>query len=115
MGVSQRFVDLAVGALAREKCHERRPPTCSKLGVCPPRPVAPGSCRIPLRNGRPAARTIKFPHRRDQREDGPVISAAVQQIPASKRPPSPSSTARPLCRCLAGTLARLAACPAHAE
>jgi len=79
MGVSQRFVDVAVGAIAREKCHERRPPTRSELGVCPPRPVAPGCCRIPLRNGRPAAPTIKFPDRRDQREDCSVTGATVLQ------------------------------------
>jgi hypothetical protein len=79
MGVSQRFVDVAVGAIAREKCHERRPPTRSELGVCPPRPVAPGCGRIPLRDGRPAARNVKFPDRRDQREDRSVIGATVLQ------------------------------------
>ena len=80
MGVSQRFVDLAAGAIAREKCHERCPPTRSKLGVCPPRPVAPGCRRIPLRDRRPAARNVKFPDPRDQREDCSVIGATVPAI-----------------------------------
>jgi hypothetical protein len=79
MGVSQQFVDLAVGAIAREKCHERRPPTRSELGACPARLVAPGCRRLPLRDGRPVTRIIKFSDRRHQREDCAVIGATVLQ------------------------------------